>query len=316
MKFTALISIFILQILLLNSCEENFSPKTEFQEKYILYSIINTDSSYQTAVLQKSYDVEGFDPNLYNSDPFIQGADIRIRQRDNVFFLKDTSSERVDTSRYKTPLHFYYTNNFFIQGNDSIEILVTLSNGKKLYGITAPALSIEFDKASDHSLPAVDKDFFSFIWNGPTSSRWYLPKFTFYYSKDGIRYSKDVPFDYKFENGKWLPDFPKITNNNIIRFKHSALDSAFAQISESDPNKASYKIFGGVLTLLVFDESMSNYYSSTNGFLDDYTIKIDEADFSNIKGGLGILGSYRKQSTGAVFTEDYIKSFGYTSGLN
>jgi len=302
---------------ILNSCEENFSPKADYQEKYILYSIINTDSSIQTAVLERSYDVEGYDPYLNTTDPSIQGADIRIRQGDNVFFMRDTSTVRTDTSRYNSAMvHFYYADDFLLKGSDSLEIIATLSNGKRLYSITGHANSVEFSKESDRVLPPEEKDYYSFIWNGPVSSRWYLPKFIFYYVKDGVRYSKEVPITYTIENGKWVAVYPGIMNNNIIRFQNSALDSALAQISLGDPNKSSYKIFGGVFTLLIFNESISNYYSTTNGYLDDFTVRIDEADYTNIEGGLGIFGAFKKQFTGATFTEQYIKSFGYTPGLN
>lgn len=316
MKIIQIYITFAVFALILNSCEENFSPKDDYQEKYILYSIINTDSSYQTAVLQSSYNIDGYDPYTNTVTPLIQGADIRIRQGDKVFFMRDTSTVRTDTSRYKTPVHFYYTDNFVLQGSDSLEIIAILPNGKKLYGITGVANSIEFSKESDHVLPPEEKDFFSFIWNAPTSSSWYLPKFIFYYLKDGVRYSKEVPSGYRIENGKWVAVYPAITNNNIIRFQNSALDSALAQISNGDPNKSNYKIFGGVLTLLIFNESISNYYSTTNGFLDDFTVRIDEADYTNIKGGFGIFGTFKKQVSGAIFTEEYIKSFGYTPGLN
>src|SRR3972149_1913678 len=242
MKIIQIYITFAVFALILNSCEENFSPKDDYQEKYILYSIINTDSSYQTAVLQSSYNIDGYDPYTNTVNPLIQGADIRIRKG--------------------------------------------------------------------------EKDFFSFIWNAPTSSSWYLPKFIFYYLKDGVRYSKEVPSGYRIENGKWVAVYPAITNNNIIRFQNSALDSALSQISNGDPNKSNYKIFGGVLTLLIFNESISNYYSTSNGCLDDFTVRIDEADYTNIKGGFGIFGTFKKQVSGAIFTEEYIKSFGYTPGLN
>ena len=315
MKSVILIITAALLSVLSFSCEENFSPKTEYTEKYILYCIVNTDSSVQTAVLQRSYNVEGYDPNLNTIDPSIIGADIRIRQGDNVFFMRDTSVVRSDTSRYKTPVSFYYTNNFFVQGNDSIEILATLPNGKKLSGITNLTVGIEFDTSSDHIIPSEENDFFTFIWNAEGANRWYLPKFTFYYLKNGVRFGKEVPSEYILENGSWIASYPEITISNIIRFKHAALDSAFAQISSGDPDKSSYRILGGVLTLLVFNESLSNYYSTTNGFLDDFTIRLDEADYTNITGGFGILGTYKRQLSGARFTESYIESFGYTPGL-
>ena len=312
----SMIYIIVSIVVVLNSCEENFSPKADYQEKFILYSIINMDSSMQTAVLEKSYDVDGFDPYQNTYDPFIPNADIRIRQRDNVFFMRDTSAVRSDTSRYNSPFHFYYTNSFYLKGNDSLEILATLPNGKKLYGITNIAESIEFDKATNHVLPPVELNFASFIWKGPVSSRWYLPKLEFIYFKDGIRFVKQIPSGYEIRNGKSVAVFPEVTNNNIIRFQNSAIDSAMTQISAGDPDKNNYKIYGCVFTLLIFNETLSNYYSTANGFLDDFTVRVDESDYTNISGGLGIFGTIKKQTTGAVFTEDYIKSFGYTPGLN
>src|SRR3990167_7020724 len=100
----------------------------------------------------------------------------------------------------------------------AIQVLkeLILQDTKNLYGITGLANSIEFSKESDHVLPPEEKDFFSFIWNAPTSSSWYLPKFIFYYLKDGVRYSKEVPSGYSIENGKWVAVYPAITNNNII----------------------------------------------------------------------------------------------------
>ena len=315
MKTVFLFISVVVVALLSNSCEDSFSPKTDFHEKYILYSIIDADSSVQTAVLQKSYDVQGFDPYTNTTDPSIQGADIRIRQGDNVFFMRDTSTDRSDTSRYNTPLRFYYTDDFINNGHNELEIIATLPNGKRLYAITNLPAGIEFDTTSDHMLPPEEDELFSFYWIGPTSTQWYLPKFEFYYKKDGVRFVKEVPVEYNLENGKWVETYPGITNNAVVRFKVSSLDSTFKQISRGDPDKSSYKIFGGILTLLVFNESLSNYFSTTNGFLDDFTIRIDEADYTNIEGGLGIFGSYIRQLTGAVFTEDYIRSFGYTPGL-
>ncbi|MCJ7553836.1 MAG: DUF4249 domain-containing protein [Ignavibacteriaceae bacterium] len=315
MKSLLITNIVLLLFFLVTSCEENFSPKSEYKEKYVLYCIINIDSSKQTAALLKSYDVDGFDPYSNTESSFVSDADIRIIQKDQVFFMRDTSAMIDGVSRYSSPISFYYLDNFSSSSNDSIEIIAFLPSGKKLYGTAKAPETIEFDKASDKILPPEESDLFSFFWNGPVSSRWYLPKLTFYYSKDGITHEKEIPVTYELKNGIWTPLYPSITNSNYVNFAVAALDSAFLEISRNDPNKSSYKIYGAMLSLLVFDENLSNYYSTTNGFLDDFTLILDEVDYTNIVGGLGIFGVYRQQQTGVIFDEEYIKSFGYTPGL-
>ncbi len=316
MKNLLFVNIILLFLFFVTSCEENFSPKAEYKEKYVLYCIINIDSSKQTAALLKSYDVDGFDPYSNTESSFISGADIRIRQDDQVFFMRDTSAIIDGVSRYFSPISFYYLDNFSSSSNDSIEIIAYLPSGKKLYGAAKAPEMIEFDTTSDRLLPPEESDLISFFWNGPVSSRWYLPKLTFYYSKDGITHNKEIPVTYELKNEIWTPIYPSITNTNFVNFTVAALDSAFLEISKDDLNKYSYIIYGAVLSLLVFDENLSNYYSTTNGFLDDFTLILDEVDYTNIVGGLGIFGVYRQQRTGAIFEEEYIKSFGYTPGLN
>lgn len=316
MKKSLYTAILIVTAFLTNSCEDSFSPKADFKEKYILYCILNIDSSKQTATLLKSYDVDGYNPYINTETSFVSGAEIMIRQKNQVFFMRDTSAIIEGVSRYSTPIDFYYLDNFSSLINDSIEIVTTLPSGKKLYGIAKAPERINFSGLSDRILPPEEKELFTFLWDGPTSTRWYLPKLEFYYIFNGVTKSKEIPVTYKLENGIWNPVYPAISNSNYVNFTVAALDSVFRQISEGDPNKSDYEILGAKLSLLVFNESLSNYYSTTNGFLDDFTIILDESDYTNIEGGLGVFGIYRQQLTGAIFTEEYIQSFGYTPGLN
>lgn len=303
-------------LILLTACEENFSPKSDFSEKYILYCVLNVDSSKQTAVLLKSYDVSGFDPYVNEYSPFVSGADIKIRQKDNVYFMRDTSAIFESVSRYNDPISFYHVENFQSIGNDSIEIVATLPTGKKLYSISKAPENIVFDRSNSSILPPEEADLFTFSWSNLGTNIWYLPKLEFYYIKDGITKTKLVPVTYQMVNGESEPVYPTTTNRNFVNFTTAALNMAFAEISADDPAKSSYKILGAKLSVLVFNEPLSNYYSTTNGFLDDFTIVLDETDYTNVSGGFGVFGILKQQQTGAKFTEEFIQSFGYTVGLN
>ena len=303
------------------SCEENFSPKGDYQEKYILTCVIRGDTSFQTASISKSYDVPGYDAGLNRTDPFIKTALIRIWQGDSVKFMRDTSIVRTDTSRYNSPFHYFYLDNFKPDNEKELEIEAILKNGKILRGFTKIPESIEWviSDTSSSQIPAQADSHFYFSWSSSLNLGWYIPRFSFFYLKNenGVQVlnKKEVPLKYVYEGGKLVPKFSMPIRNNSVGIPNAYLDSAFTQISRGDANKANYTILGCIFELLVLDENLSKYYSTLHGFLDDYTIRIDESDFTNIEGGLGVFGSYLKQQEGGFINKDYINSFGYISGL-
>jgi hypothetical protein len=88
------------------------------------------------------------------------------------------------------------------------------------------------------------------------------------------------------------------------------------EISGDDPNKDHYIILTAIIDLLVFDRNLSGYYSSVASISDEFSIRLDEIDFSNIDGGFGVFGSYYKQSFVLFFDKLYVESFGYVYGLD
>ena len=77
MKIISLIFCVLISIVII-SCEKGFEPKAEFREDYFLYSVINADTNYQTVILSKSYDVEGFNPLNNEIDPDIKDAEVTL----------------------------------------------------------------------------------------------------------------------------------------------------------------------------------------------------------------------------------------------
>jgi hypothetical protein len=316
----------LISLIINYSCEENFSPKGDFQQKYILNCIIRADTSLQTATLSKSYNVSGYDPYINTEDPFLSKALIRLWQGDSVYFMKDSSIARTDTSRYDAQLHFFYLDNFLLRNQKDLEIEAILPDGKTLSARTTLPDPVEWNfsninsgDTNTFSIPSATNDYFTFRWYESSSLGWYLARFIVIYSKtvNGVEEIKRVVVPQKYENvsGQVKAVYPAPTKNLIATFQNSALDSVFNQISAGDPNKARYKIYGGIFQLLVFDQNLSKYYSSTNGYLDDYTVRLDQTDFTNVQGGLGIFGSFIKQQRGNLIDADYIRSFGYISNV-
>jgi hypothetical protein len=63
--------------------------------------------------------------------------------------------------------------------------------------------------------------------------------------------------------------------------------------------------------LLIFDRFLAAYISTTNGFLDNLSIRLDEPNYSNINGGLGIFGAYIYNVLPITLSVQYLDQLGY-----
>ena len=301
---------FILIILTILSCNEDFNPYGDYQEKFAFTCILKNDDNFQTATLFKSY-------LTTPSDPSVVGADIRIWYNDSVFVFRDTSVVRTDTTRYTTPLNFYYNEHFNVDYNEFIELEVILPNGKRLRSSSFTPGRINYDNDSEVLIPPVSSNIIQFIWNSFEQGIYFLPSLTIRYKQNVngviIEKTKVVPIKYEDVGGEMIPIFPSPTSAPIIIYNLDAVTKALEEISEGDPNKQNYSILQKVsFSVTAFDLPASKYISSTGGSIDDLTVSVDVADYSNIEGGFGLFGSYsRREYTRLRFLQEYIESFGY-----
>lgn len=307
----------IFSSLLFISCEEEFDPKGTYREKYILNCIVRADTTLQFATVLKSYNVDGFDPFVNTEEVTISGADIRIFYRNQAFRFKDSTIIRNDTSRYNTPMSIYYTEDFVPTFGDSLEIRAVLPNGRVMTSKTKLPNRIIFPTGNTRTIPDDIRGNPTFLWPKSQNVEWYLPRFVIIYRivENGVAGPNrriEVPFTTANLSGTIQPVYPVITGSNQIRFQQSLFDETMRELGKNVVNKQNVTVFGAVLELLVFDESLSIYLASTNGYFDEYTIRVDENDYSNIKDGFGIFGSFIKQQSGVVLENDYVRSFDYS----
>lgn len=298
------------------SCEEDFNPYGEFKEKYILNCILRGDSTYQIAALTKSYNPAAFDPNLIFEDAAIQGADIRILIGDSVYTFTDSLINRSDTTRYKTPFRFYFNNHLELIANRDIEVEALLPSGRRISASSKTPPKILFDQRSSDAISDDSPSLLQFIWNISFSGQYFAPKMLINYTKNinGINklMSKEVPLKYFMDGNTEIPVYPEVNVQSILSIEKQAIAKALGEISLGDPNKQNYTVYeSAVVQVLAFDQNLSRYYSTTNGSLDDLTVRIDEKDYSNINGGYGIFASYIKGEYKIKFLSSYIQSFGY-----
>ena len=309
--------LFILIGFVFISCEEDFNPYGDYFERFAFTCVLKSDQNYQTATLFRSYRPDGYDPSTYTEDPSVIGADIRVWYNDSVFVFRDSSVARVDTSRYKTPFSFYYNNKFTVGSRKSIELEVLLPNGKRLRSTSVTPGQIIFNDQSDVLIPAGGKTFVQVIWNQLDDGTFFAPRMAIRYKQningEIVEKTKDVPYRYVNQGNSQVPVYPAPSASATIVYDLSAITKALEEISAGDPNKQNYSVLQKIIfTVAAFDLPTSKYVSSTGGNIDDLTVNVDVADYTNIEGGFGLFGSYSKKNyTRLRFMEDYIESFGY-----
>lgn len=316
MKYVYLIISFSFVLLTFPSCDQSFNPKGDYTEKYILNCVLRGDTSYQAAVLSHSYNVEGFDPYSNTEDPAITGADIRLWYNDSVFVFKDTVVERLGDSRYSDSLKIYYLKNLNLHFNKFIEIEALLPNGQRLKSSTVTSKEIIFDdKNSSKVIPPVNTALVVVSWNQGADAAYYLPRFkvTWYKKVNGTseKHVMEMPVNYNMEGGQYFPVYPKPSLRTAAFYDPDDIKRALESISEGDPDKSNYSVLiNNQIDVFGMDQNLGRYYSS-NLEENNFTVRLDESDYSNIEGGFGIFGSYVVKKYNLRFTAEFLTELGY-----
>jgi hypothetical protein len=323
-KFKIPIALIILLALSV-SCDDQVNPKTDFKEVYALNCIVKGDTSYQIATISHSYNVSEFDPSSNTTDPFIPGAKIKLFYGDSVFVFRDTFSVRQDISHYTTPIHYYYLKNFRPSDSKTISIQATLPNGSVLSsGTKTFALSnFYFDNRNITYPSGISGEVIQLSWNslgnsGKDIAIYYAPELVILYTKliNGIKteFQKKVPIYYTYGGLDGPPIYPPIQVNQLsIVFQGFVLDQSMKEISQNDPDKKNYTIEKAVFRLFVLDKNLAAYYAAQRTFLDEFSVRFSQPDFTNITGGLGIFGTYSVKQQDVQLDNSYVSSFGYNS---
>jgi len=321
MKKTVLIFFMVSEALLLLSCSDQVNPKTDLENVYSLNCIMRGDTTSQIATVTHSYEISGFDPASNTTNPFIAGARIKVYYNDSVFVFRDTTAIRTDISRYTTPIHYYYVNKLYPKSGDSIKIVATLPNGKVLSAATKTyqTSSVFFTNQQDQYTSIYSYTIYlKFGWvsvlsTADIASAFFAPDLLIYYHKNDDpakkRLIKKVPWLYSETAG---PVYPPIQNSIFdIAYDMSTVNRAMSEIAGSDPDKGNYIIEGASFRILVMDQNLATYYNAQKTYMDEFSVRINQPDFTNIKGGLGIFGSFTVRLMVVPVATDYIQSFGY-----
>jgi hypothetical protein len=310
-------------------CDQSFSPKVEFQEQYVLQCFIEVkgaggSSPTVTVVLARTYDVNGVDPAANTVDPAIAGAEVTLTVNQKSYYLVGSQRTNADTARYHSPQWVYSKSISLIKPDDAVSVVAKLPNGKTLSAhSTIPSqrnFSSNYDFTAGVTSPfnlQPGKPNWTISWDNHSDleTHLFVPRLTIAYTKmvggDEVAGKVTVPLKFVSSSGGIIPVYSSISSQEQCSFEFAALDSAMANIAAGDLDKSKYGVHYAELDVIEYDLPLSKYYSSINGSLDQYSIRTEQSVYSNVGGGIGILGSYLIHWMTFDFDERYVHRFGY-----
>ncbi|HWP83517.1 MAG TPA: DUF4249 family protein [Bacteroidota bacterium] len=291
-------------------CDEAFSPKGPHTPQVVVYSILNPKEGRQFVRLSVTYDVEGFDPLTRSVDESISGAIVTVTQGTQTLTFRDTIVAREDTSRYKTPVAAYVADPFLLQPGSS----VSLSINTPKHGILTAETRIPsrgYISVTNayvlRTLGSLDPRIVVLIQIAPQARGYYLRYYIVYdvtqnntvrrerraFPQSVIIYASTNRYDFvypKLERRSAEPFLQNLHTETVIIDQlgyQMVLEDIIEQYG-ADNLRFQHVLF----ELIQVDPPLYNYYNIVNGFQDEFSIRTDLPDYTNIRGGIGVFGSF------------------------
>jgi len=289
-------------------------PKVGFKERYVLYLVMRGDTTYHSAILAHTYNVNGLDPLTNEIDPAIKDAVIKIWGENYVHIFRDTLISRNDTSRYNSPVFFYYLDNYKPAYSESLKVHAYLMNGIVLKAVTRVPSEVILD--SVYILPVKERNDYTFSWQKNVDDLLFLYRAKLWYkhrteTEGVVTKWLEIPLELKKDGDSVKSIYPTISDNHYVRYTNEALDWTMKKISEFEFDKSMITVTRIEFEIISLDKPLSDYYAITHSYLDSYSLRLDENIYTNVEGGIGVFGVCYKQSIIFRMKEDYILSFGY-----
>lgn len=302
--------IFVLGALLV-ACNQPFDPRGPLESDVVVFSVLSTDRNLQFVRVEHTYMPIGFDALAYTSDNFVPDALVTIQRADSTFTLRDTTFARPDTLRYKFSLRAYYAKPLGINYGASYRLSIRspeLGEASTTIAVPdKPALMIIPSSIAVLQYPGShqDKDEIIFTIDLGVGARGWIGRFYIYYSV--------------LEGGQWIEErtvvpvysiFPKVftsvvygemtvagyKNRSAVVYRDDLYQKTLLQIAYGKYPNSKITFTRAMFELVQVEENLYNYYEVAHGNGDPLSVRLDEPLYTNLIGGVGVVGAYTLDS--------------------
>jgi hypothetical protein len=288
-------------------CNETFEPKGPYEQKLVVYSVLSNRADSLFVRVYSSYNPSGHNPLENTVDTDLQGARVMVFNDSASYVLTGVVIPRTDKSRYVTNINGYLAQPFQFQDAKTYTLIVSSTAGNASAKVTTPgpglveanngfvlkapekytddiSAKVRLSPVTQGYLLRLYVEFNAVIGSRPIHIRAEVPK--------AIRSSSEVGIVY---------DYPmlvrRITDRVVVyEIVYFALDAYKAFLLDQVANYGEIKLTSATFVLTQVESNLYKYYNLANGFLDEFSIRSDLPDFSNITGGFGVFGAMRDDS--------------------
>lgn len=278
-------------LLLVTACENDFSPKAEYEERIVVYSILDRSAPYQVVRLERTYNAENSDPaSAVDTEPVTE-AQVTVTSdqqrfifRDTLITLGDGSTKKVWISRELQPTERReYTLTVEVPGYKRITAQATVPTRSYAQFQVVPG-AVRVTATPSNVSPASGYYFRLWVVGSKTV--------------DGqeVEVRREVPVYFNSETGAY--EYPNPSRDSQEAFPTSLLQTIHSQMREEDG--VSGRDLVGVAYSM--DQYLYSFFKLARGFDDPVSVRQDRPDVSNIVNGVGIFGSMYPDSVRVRFS--------------
>jgi len=271
---------------LCGGCDNTFSPKQDYQERVVVFAVLDKSADYQIVRLESTYDAEGTNPDQPLEKRIITDATVRISKGVENYQFSDTviqtpggTQKKIWINRHLRPQEGQsYLLEVEVPGLDPISA-ETLVPSKVFIRIAPPdpqtvrAGVILSSAATSSIAPPKGYYFRLFV----------LARKDVGGQKVEIR--REVPIRYNPDTDE--REYPKPSRSALALYPTSAITMIRAEL-ERDENALEFELVGHGYS---FDTFLYSYFQTVRGFDDPVSVRMDRPDVTNIRGGVGVFGA-------------------------
>jgi len=274
-------------------CDNDFSPKTDFESKIVVFSVLDASQEYQSVLLARSYDADlGLTLEPLTTKE-VQDASVRIIGGGRTYDFKDTvvsveggGSRTAWINRALVPKpEVHYRLQVDIPGEAQLKGEATVPS--RMY-LRVERVRADTGKGHVRVHPGVTgfafapEAFYFRLW----SETWKrLP------SGDTLKSRIEIPI-YSSPGGGWVYSTPARAMETVF------LPGVIEQIADQNEQPGDSVLARRVVAHgYAMDKPFYSYYKIARGFDDPLSVRLDSPDLSFIEGGLGVFGSMVADST-------------------